>query len=155
MLVVTVPYSVESFTTEHYPALYEYGLVRVGERMLLINRTREGETQVFDDLVFHTGWGEPSLEMREFSELGLRQTLAAAGFTDVRFQGEDHRAFGILHAETWSLPVAARKDEFAFSLDAARDVVREWGEYKLKFNNEMKRLHRSYWFRIGRRLRLL
>ena len=93
--------------------------------------------------------------MREFSELGLRETLAAAGFTEVRFHGEDHRAFGILNAEKWSLPVAARKGPFSFNLDATRDVVREWGEYKLKFNAEMKRLSRSYWFRIGRRLRLL
>ena len=46
---------IECITAEHYPALHEFGLVRVGERMLLVNRTRAGETQVFDDLVFHTG----------------------------------------------------------------------------------------------------
>lgn len=107
------------------------------------------------DLVFHTGWGEPSLEMREFSEQGLKDTLTAAGFTEVRFHGEDQPGSGILQAEAWSLPVAARKGPFVFSRDAARDVVREWGEYKRRFTAEMTRLHHSYWYRIGRRLRLL
>lgn len=155
VLVLTVPYSVESLTREHYPELHQYGLAQVGDSMLLVNRTREGQTQVFEDLVFHTGWGEPSLEMREFSEQGLKDTLTAAGFTEVRFHGEDQPGSGILQAEAWSLPVAARKGPFVFSRDAARDVVREWGEYKRRFTAEMTRLHHSYWYRIGRRLRLL
>jgi SAM-dependent methyltransferase len=155
VLLLTVPYTVESLTSEHYPELHEHGLAQVGGRTLLVNRTRDGRIQVFDDLVFHTGWGEPSLEMREYSESGLKEALAAAGFNDVRIHSGDCRPLGILHAEAWSLPVAARKGTFSYGLDATRDVVREWLELKRKHDAEMKRLDRALWFRIGRRLRLL
>ena len=76
---------------------------------MLVNRTKDGRIQVFEDVVFHVGCGDPALEMREFSEAGLKGLLAEAGFTDVRFHGEARPGFGIVHAEAWSLPVAARK----------------------------------------------
>ncbi len=73
----------------------------------------------------------------------------------MRFYGESYPPFGIVHAETWSLPIAARKGPFALSFDAARDVVREWQELKLKFDGEMARLDKAFWFRVGRKLGLL
>jgi SAM-dependent methyltransferase len=154
VLLLTVPYSLERATREHYPELHEYGLAQVGDRVVLVNRARDGRLQVFDDLVFHFGWGEPSLEMREFTESGLRGVLAGAGFPEVRIYSEDYPPFGIVHAETWSLPVAARRGRFAFGIDATRDVVREWRDLKLKFNAEMDKLGGSMWFKIGRRLGL-
>jgi SAM-dependent methyltransferase len=155
VLLLTVPYSLEPASKEHFPDLDQFGLARVGERLLLVNRTREGQVQVFDDLVFHTGWGEPSLEMRQFTESGLKEMLMATGFAQIRFCSEDYAPFGVVHAEAWSLPVAARKGQFALSADAIRDVVREWRDLKLKFDAEMKRLDRAFWFRLGRKLGFL
>lgn len=155
VLLLTVPYSLEPDTTEHYPELDRHALAKVGDETVLVNRTKDGRIQIFEKVVFHVGCGDPALEMREFTEGGLKRLLAEAGFADVRFHADARPAFGILHAEAWSLPVAARKGPFSFSRDAARDVVLEWREYKLRFNAEMKKLGRSYWFRIGRRLGLL
>jgi hypothetical protein len=155
VLVLTVPYSVETATIEHFPEMHEFGLARVGDRMVLVNRKKDGGLEVFEDLVFHAGWGGPSLEMRQLTENGLKELLAGGGFSDVRFYGEHYPAFGIVHTETWSLPMAARKGAFAFGLDATRDLVREWQELKLKFDGEMARLDRALWFRVGRKLGLL
>ncbi len=155
VLLLTVPYSLNPETVEHFPELCRYGLATVGDQTVLVNRTKEGCLQVFEDIVFHLGCGDPALEMRQFSEQGLRQLLVTAGFDEVKFHGGVHRAFGISQEETWSLPIAARKGPFTFSAAAARDVLVEWREYKLRFNAEMQRLNRSLWFRLGRRLRLL
>ena len=153
--VLTVPYSLEAESREHYPELGSYGLATLDGHPHLVNRTPDGRLEVFDNLVFHFSGGEPALELREFSEGGLRLALDAAGLSSVRFHTRDHAEFGILHAESWSLPLAARKGPFAFSVEAARDVVQEWGAYKRRFDQEMRRLDRSLWLRIGRRLGLL
>ena len=155
VLVLTVPYSLESATAEYFPGLHEHGLARVGDRVVLVNRTREGRLETFENLVFHYGWGEPSLELREFSETALKALLAAAGFQEIRIHSDDHPPFGVVHSEAWSLPIAARRGEFAFSREVARDVLREWRDLTLKFHAEMKRLDRSLWFRIGRKLGFL
>ncbi|PWU00693.1 MAG: hypothetical protein C5B51_24565 [Terriglobia bacterium] len=154
VLILTVPYSLDPATLEHFPQLYEFGLAQLAGRTVLVNRTREGEVQLFEDLRFHSGAGGATLEMREFSECDLKAKLAAAGFCEVRIYSEDYRPFGIVHDASWSLPIAARKGPFALSLDATRDVVEEWRELKLKFNAEMQTLGRSYWFRIGRKLKM-
>jgi SAM-dependent methyltransferase len=154
VLLFTVPYELQS-PAEHYPELFEFALAEVGGRMVLVNRTRAGEMQVFEDPVFHLSGAGQALEMRAFSEAQLRQALCDAGFASVRVYGENYAPFGILHAETWSLPMAARKGEFAFSRDAARDVVEEWRGLRQNVDAEMRRLGRSRWFRAGRKLGLL
>jgi hypothetical protein len=128
--------------------------VELGGRIALVNRTRTGELQVFENIVFHGGKGS-TLEMREFTESALKALLAGAGFSEVRIYAEDYRPFGIVRSEAWSLPIAARKGTFAFSAAATRDVVEEWRELRLKFDAEMKRLDRNLWFRVGRKLGLL
>jgi SAM-dependent methyltransferase len=153
--VFTVPYSMEESMLEHFPDLHQFGFAQVGDRVVLINRTRQGEIQVFENPVFHRGWDGPALEMREFTERDLRAMLAAAGFQDIHIYSEDYPPFGIFHAEAWSLPFAARKGPFALSFDSTRDVVLEWRDLKLKFNAEMEHLGRSLWFRVGRKLGLL
>src|SRR5262249_47845989 len=107
VLVMTVPYKPSGATDEHYPKLHDYGTVALRARTVLVNRTPSGELQVFDNLVFHGGPGS-TLELRVFSESGLRESLAAAGFESVRIHNRDYPQFGIIHSETWSLPVAAR-----------------------------------------------
>jgi SAM-dependent methyltransferase len=154
VLVLTVPYSIEPAMTEHFPDLHEFGLVELGGRLALVNRTKSGEVQVFENVVFHGGKGS-TLEMREFTESSLRALLAGAGFSEVRIYAEDYRPFGIVQQEAWSLPIAARKGAFAFSAAATRDVVEEWRELRLKFDAEMKRLDCNFWFRLGRKLGFL
>jgi len=141
--VFTVPYSLEESTVEHFPELHEYAVVRLGERHVLVNRTREGKVEVHENLVFHGGPGA-TLEMRVFSESDLRRMLAGAGFGEVRIYGQDCPEFGIVRDGLCSLPLAARKGEFAFGVDAARELMEQWDG-----------LMRSRWLRLGAKLRLL
>jgi len=152
VLVFTVPYSLDPATREHFPDLEAHGLAQVDGRTVLVNRTAHGEIQVFEDLAFHVGFGGPSLELREFSESALRAELAAAGFAEVRIYGADYAPFGIVHGETWSLPIAARKGRYGLSREAAADIVEEWRALREKFDADMLRLGRSWWFRAGRKM---
>jgi SAM-dependent methyltransferase len=152
VLVFTVPYSLEAATREHFPELGAHGLAEVGGRTVLVNRSARGEVQVFENLAFHVGFGGPSLEMREFSEDGLKAELAAAGFSEVRIYSRNFAPFGIVHAEACSLPIAARRGPYGMSREAVRDVVEEWRALKQKFDADMKRLGRSWWFRVGHKL---
>ena len=79
VFVLTVPYSLENHTLERFPELHEYTVTRLGQTTVLVNRTRAGLLQVFDNLIFHFGGGA-TLEMREFSERDLMTMLAEAGF---------------------------------------------------------------------------
>ncbi len=154
VLVFTVPYEIEE-SAEHFPGLHEYGLAEVGGRTVLVNRTRTGAIQVSEDLVFHRNGAGESLEMRVFSERTLRDALAAAGFQNVKIHSEVYRPFGIVPAESWSLPVAARKGPAGCSLDAMRDVVEQWRDLRAELHNEKSRIDRSLWSRAGRRLGFL
>jgi len=147
VLVFTVPYEIEE-SAEHFPDLHEYGLAEVGDRFVLVNRTRAGATQVFENLTFHLSGTGKSLEMRVFSEKTLRDVLAGAGFSSVKIYAENYKPFGIVPAESWSLPIAARKGPFVCNIDAMRDVMEEWRDLK-------GRLVRSKWVRMGGKLGLL
>lgn len=152
VLVLTTPYSLEASTAEHFPELYEFGLAQAGERLVLVNRTRAGEMQVFENPVFHLGCsGEKELEAREFSESALRALIAGAGFTSLRIYSEDCPEFGIARRENWSLPMAARKGQFTLGPGAVREVMEHWRG----LNRDVARLGRSYWFRAGRKLGLI
>ena len=152
VLVLTTPYSLEASTAEHFPELYEFGLAQAGERLVLVNRTRAGEIQVFENPVFHQGCsGEKELEAREFSESALRALIAGAGFPSMRIYSEDCPEFGIARPENWSLPMAARKGQFTLGPGAVREVMEHWRG----LNREVARLGRSYWFRAGRKLGLI
>jgi SAM-dependent methyltransferase len=132
VFVFSVPYSLEATTKEHFPALHDFGFARLKHRTLLVNRTAAGDTQIFDDVIFHGGGGATA-EMREFSESGLKALLTDAGFTGIRIDSEDHPEFGIVQRQAWSLPIAARKGPFAFSRDATRDLAAQ-------FRDSQKRL---------------
>lgn len=152
VLVLTTPYSLEASTAEHFPELYEFGLAQAGERLVLVNRTRAGEMQVFENPIFHLGCsGEKELEAREFSESALRALIADAGFASIKIYSEDCPEFGIARRENWSLPMAARKGQFTLGPGAVREVMDHWRG----LNREVARLGRSYWFRAGRKLGLI
>jgi SAM-dependent methyltransferase len=111
LLLLTVPYRIDGRTAEHFPELHEYALAAPGGRTVLVNRRRNGAIEVFENLSFHGGDGS-TLEMRVFSETSLKETVAAAGFTGMRIASEDVPEFGVLHGETWSLPMVGRKGDF-------------------------------------------
>jgi SAM-dependent methyltransferase len=143
VLVFTVPYSLQATTAEHFPELHEYNVARLGDRLVLVNRTREGNIQTYENLVFHGGEGS-TLEMRVFSEDHLRAMLRSAGFCSIRMYSEEYPEYGIVRSGVCSLPIAARKGEFAFSVDAARELTEQ-------FNGFM----RSKWVRLGVWLKLM
>jgi len=111
LLLMTTPYTIDGKTAEHYPELHEYGLASPGGKTVLVNRRRDGRIETFDNLVFHGGHGS-TLEVRVFSEESLIEALRAAGFCEVYVVTANSPEYGIEHAETWSLPIAARKGDF-------------------------------------------
>lgn len=111
VLVLTVPYAPWPQHTEHYPELHEYVLAAPGGRTVLVNRRRDGSIEVFENLCFHGGDGS-TLEMRVFSETSLKGVMTGAGFDEVQIASESVAEFGVDHAETWSLPIVARKGKF-------------------------------------------
>lgn len=107
VLVLTVPYTLNQETIEHFPNLHEYSIEGRGDSTTLRNVTRDGREEFFKDLVFHGGEGA-TLEMRLFSRRGLTENLSAAGFTDIRFHEDQIPEFGIVYFDLVSLPVTAR-----------------------------------------------
>ena len=107
VLVLTVPFAMDGPTREHFPDLYAYRIERQADTYVLVNRTRAGVEQRFEELVFHGGPGS-TLELRLFSKPGLAQVLADGGFTDVTFHAEPCLAHGIDWAYPWSVPITAR-----------------------------------------------
>jgi SAM-dependent methyltransferase len=148
VLVVTVPYAPAQNTVEHFPSLGECGLAQVGDRLVLVNRTVSGQWEVYEDLVFHCGPSGPALEMREFSEADLRAGLSEAGFGEVRIYSDDDAQFGVIHSESWSLPLAARKESFAFNRDATRDLVEQWAALR----KQCREWAGAFWVRLGGKL---
>jgi hypothetical protein len=151
VLVLTMPYSIEPDTVEHFPDMHEFGLARVGDHTVLVNRTRDGQLQVFDKVVFHGAERGKALEMRELTEDDVKRHLAEAGFSDVRIYADDYPPYGIFQSEAWSLPIAARRTPFGLGLDATREIVGQWRQVKQQLSAE-DRIATSRWVRLGRKL---
>lgn len=108
VFILTVPYTLEPETLEHFPELHKYDLIKKkGHDFVLRNITRDGREQTFENLVFHGGLGE-TLEMRVFSQNSLLAELKQAGFETVRICSEPCWEFGIYWQDSWSLPLIAR-----------------------------------------------
>ena len=108
LLILTVPYTKEPDTVEHFPELYDYRLIEKDNSHILQNTTRDGQTQVFDNLIFHGGTGE-TLEMRRFSESSVVRELETAGFGEIKIHNEPALYHGIYHLQDWALPISATK----------------------------------------------
>jgi SAM-dependent methyltransferase len=111
LLLMTTPYSIGGKTAEHFPSLHEFTLASLGGKPVLVNRRRDGATEIFDKLVFHGGHGS-TLEMRFFTDQSLRDALLEAGFASAYFSAENQPEFGVGHTESFSLPIVARKGQF-------------------------------------------
>jgi SAM-dependent methyltransferase len=105
-LILSVPFSLEPETVEHFPGLHAWTVAKRRGRWLLTNTTVAGERQTFDDLRFHGGPGS-TLEMRLFSRAGLEREIARAGFTRVRVAAEPCLPFGIYWPLPFSVPMVA------------------------------------------------
>ena len=134
LLLLTVPYTIEGRTAEHFPELHDYTLAAPGGRTVLVNRRRDGSIEVFENLSFHGGDGS-TLEMRVFTEGSLREILTGAGFDEIRIAAQDVPEFGVCHSETWSLPMAGRKGHFRPPYD---EIAKAYG-HAVRESNELQR----------------
>lgn len=141
-LAMSVPYSLEETTREHFADLHEFGLVTAAGHLALVNRTRAGEWQVFDNLVFHGGPGSV-LELRVFCESDLRSKLSSAGFVRLEFATAPYPPFGIVPRESWSLPLIAAKEPFHLSRDGMVEMTRHYGHLKY-LESELHRLQGEF-----------
>lgn len=108
LFVLTVPWTKEGETTEHFPVLADCRIDFREQGPVLLGRCQDGLVREYRNLIFHGGEGE-TLEMRVFSETGLLNELSRAGFSDIRIHGEPCPEFGIVWEQPWSLPITARR----------------------------------------------
>ena len=107
VLILTVPFSHDPETVEHFPDRHDFRNVNVDGRKRLHNVTQDGRTQTFDGLIFHGGDGA-TLEMRVCSRAALERALRNASFTRVRFVDDACPRFGIVRPEPSGVPIVAR-----------------------------------------------
>jgi SAM-dependent methyltransferase len=148
LLVLTVPYSVEDGTIEHFPEPFQGGLVTLDGKTVLVNRSKDGRYEVFDKLVFHSGHGS-TLEMRVFAETDVRTKLADAGFANVRIEAAGNQEYGIDLAGPCSLPIIASRSPFTLCLSGIGEVV----DQLVASRSMLKDAKESRWVRLGRWLR--
>jgi len=149
VLILTVPYSLEPGTLEHYPGLTDSGFAEVNGRTVLVGRSAGGEYRVFDQLTFHGGSGS-TLERRIFSEDSLRAELAAAGFARVQFDSSGNRTFGVTFVGPCSLPVMAARAPFALNSSCVTELVSDLSAARALLSD----VKSSRWLRFGRALGL-
>jgi len=143
-LVLTAPYALDPVSLEHFPVLNEFGLAEVGGKTVLVNRSPNGQYEVYDGLRFHGGSGA-TLEMRVFSETAIREHLRAAGLHRIRIHASGSDRHGILSGEC-SVPIVASREPFVLTSSAITELT---GQFT--FNTRVLRMVRqSRWVRIGR-----
>jgi len=107
--IFSVPYEMEGETVEHFPELFHYRFIERKGATVLINTTRDGREQLFDNLRFHGGGGA-TVEMRVFSRLSLLSEIRKAGFGEVRLYDKSIPEYGIVVGDaTPSLVISMRK----------------------------------------------
>jgi len=107
--IFTVPFMQTPATVEHYPDLHTWSVTERDGVWVLDNTTAAGQQQTFTNLVFHGGPGS-TLEMRVFSQCGLEEEIARAGFAWMRVADEPYLPFGIHWPEPFSVPMVAYVD---------------------------------------------
>lgn len=125
--VFSVPYAQEGETQEHFPNLHQFKIEIIDGKRTLINHKKDGDIEVFSDLVFHGGEGE-TIEMRVFSEGDLRKDLQKAGFNDIQIMSTPYFEFGIYWPSPWSLPIIARENPIPVT-------VLDWGPKSASLGN--------------------
>lgn len=109
--IFSAPYKTNGVTEEHFPDLFDYKIIEKNGKEILVNITRDGKEQIFENLVFHGGIGA-TLEMRLFSKPSLLKNMETAGFNNIIFHNESIPEFGILIDEDEpSLVISMRKPQ--------------------------------------------
>ena len=93
--IFSAPYTTRDTTEEYFPDLFHYKIVDENGKRKLVNKTKGGDIQVFDDLRFHGGSGS-TLEMRFFSRSSLLKRIGEAGFVKIKVHEEDVPQYGII-----------------------------------------------------------
>lgn len=106
VFIFSAPFTLADDTVEHFPDLHDWRLEKRDRRWRVVNTTREGRLQVFDDPVFHGGPGT-TLEMRLFSRTALIRHLERAGFTRIHIADEPCATSGISWPQPFSVPMVA------------------------------------------------
>lgn len=109
IIIFSVPYTddPELKTIEHFPDLYQWEISKINKKCVLINTTKNGLRQRYDNLTFHGGH---TLEMRLFSESSLIKEFNKAGFSYVRIYKEPYAEFGIYWKEHESYPMIIKSN---------------------------------------------
>jgi SAM-dependent methyltransferase len=141
-LILTVPYSLDAETLEHYPGVADSVFAQIDGRTVLVSRSESGEYRVFDNLAFHGGAGS-TLEHRLFSDADVRAGLASAGFQTVQFDSSGSREFGVTFIDNWSLPLIAALSPFALNASGVTELVEQLTAWRS-----------SRWLRLGRAIGL-
>ena len=149
VLILTMPYSLDESTVEHFTDLGESGLAEINGRTVLVSRTGDGRYEVFDQLVFHAGQGS-TLEMRVFSEGAIRALLTAAGLTAVRFDTTGNRSFGVVYAGPCSLTIVAAREPISLGAGGIAELTGQWTAAQALLG----KVKESRWVRLGRLLGL-
>jgi len=145
---------------EHFPELYEYRVVPLGDSSVLINRRRDGKFEIEENLIFHGGTGS-TLEMREFGATALKSALLSSGFREVDFLTENVPEIGILFDHDVSQPLIARKEKYVLDGAARSELVALWRQADEQARREKENLRQlraqmaeSRWLRLGKKLGL-
>ncbi len=145
-IILTVPFTLDPETVEHFRDVGEFGLAEVGGRTVLVSRTNENEYRVYDQLTFHGGEGS-TLEMRIYSEQDLRAKFAAAGLSELRVESRANPEFGVRLTGPCSLPLVASREPFALDGSGISELMEQ-----LIFERKLLGMVReSRWMRIGRK----
>lgn len=107
-VVFSTPWAPDGDTREHFPNLHDWALAKLKEEFVLVNKTLDGDLEVFDRLCFHGGPGQ-TLEMRLFSRPALEEHFRLSGFSSVEFATSSALEYGIFFREPWSLPCLVKK----------------------------------------------
>lgn len=107
VLVLSVPYTLDDRTVEHFPDLHDYRITEHRGARRLINRRRDGRTEIFDGLNFHGGRGM-TLEMRIFCKRDVEEQLRDAGFGEIAVVDRLDE-FGIIYDNPCSRTFVARR----------------------------------------------
>jgi hypothetical protein len=79
-MIFSVPYTNAPSTTEHFPGLHKYVVQKFEDKWIVLNRTKTGTWEVYEDVLFHGGPGT-TLEMRVYAEGDLMHHLRGAQFS--------------------------------------------------------------------------
>ena len=81
-LIFSVPYTRSSKTVEHFKEINDFEILNFKGENVLVNRSKSGSLQIYDDLVFHGGEGS-TLEMRIYCESDVVNRLSLSGFDHI------------------------------------------------------------------------